>query len=63
MEGECDIFYRKLLQKLDVRFCSRKLAETAKVCFQQSSKLQGESLGDWADRVMALAINAFKDEV
>jgi hypothetical protein len=37
------------------------LLETAKVCFQQSSQLQGESLDDWAERVFTLVTNAFKD--
>jgi hypothetical protein len=60
IERECDISYRKLLQKLEMIFCSRELAETAQVCFQQSSQVQGESLDDWADRVMTLAANAFK---
>ncbi|XP_060602282.1 uncharacterized protein LOC132755437 [Ruditapes philippinarum] len=44
-----------------MRFGSREPAETAQVCFQQSSQLQGESLDDWADRVMTLATNALKD--
>ena len=51
----------KSLTKLELRFGSRELAETAQVRFQQSSQKQGESLDDWADRVMTLATKAFRD--
>lgn len=61
MERKEKISYRKLLEKLEHRFGARELAETAQVRFQQLSQNQGESLDDWADRVMTLATRAFKD--
>lgn len=61
MERKEKISYRKLLDKLEHRFGARELAETAQARFQQSFQNQGESLDDWADRVMTLATRAFKD--
>ena len=43
MEGYASIPYRKLLEKLEIRFVTRELTETAQVRFQQSNQQQGES--------------------
>ncbi|MES9882036.1 MAG: hypothetical protein ABW185_14260 [Sedimenticola sp.] len=54
-----DLNYWQLLDKLENRFGLRELSETAQVRFRQAAQLSGESLEEWADRVMTLAGKAF----
>ena len=37
------------------RFGVKELAETAQARFQQATQASGESLEDWADRILTLA--------
>ena len=53
--------FRKIMKKLEIRFWVKKLTETSKAKFRQAFQKQDESLEDWADRVMTLAIPAFVD--
>lgn len=53
--------YRQIMKKLENRFGSKELTETARAKFQQSFQQSDESLEDWADRVLTLATNAFRD--
>ena len=50
-----------LLKKLEHRFGARELPATAQARFLQSTQSKGESLEDWADRVMTLAVRAFRE--
>jgi hypothetical protein len=61
MEVSNSLSYRRLIKKLEQRFWSRELAETANVRFQQACQGPDESLGDWADRVLTLATKAFRE--
>ncbi|KAJ8315881.1 hypothetical protein KUTeg_006557 [Tegillarca granosa] len=49
------------MKKLEARFGTKELTETAKVEFQQASQNADESLEDWSDRVMSLALTAFRE--
>ena len=53
--------FRKIMKKLEKRFGVKELKETSKVKFDQAQQGPEESLEDWADRVMTLAIPAFID--
>ena len=53
--------FRKIMKKLEKRFGVQELKETSKVKFDQAQQGPEESLEDWADRVMTLAIPAFVD--
>ncbi|KAL8622171.1 hypothetical protein ACOMHN_052973 [Nucella lapillus] len=53
--------YRQIMKKLEARFRTVELVETARIKFQQSSQHQDENCEDWADRVRTLAILAFRD--
>ena len=53
--------FRKIMKKLEKRFGVKELKETSKVKFDQAHQGPEESLEDWADRVMTLAIPAFID--
>ncbi|XP_060590295.1 uncharacterized protein LOC132745399 [Ruditapes philippinarum] len=61
MEVNNSLSYRQLIKKLEQRFGSRELAETANVRFQQACQGLDESLEDWADRVLTLATKAFRE--
>lgn len=49
-----------MMKKLENRFGSKEITETARAKFQQASQQADESLEDWADRVLTLATPAFK---
>ena len=51
--------FRKIMKKLEKRFGVQELTETSKVKFEQAHQEPEESIEDWADRVMTLAIPAF----
>ena len=53
--------FRRIMKKLETRFDVKELTETSKAKFRQAFQKQDESLEDWADRVMTLAIPAFVD--
>ena len=46
--------------RLEKCFGIKELAETAQARFRQATQASGESLEDWADRVLTLATKAFK---
>ena len=60
MERNEHLTYRRLMSRLEKRFGVKELAETAQARFQQAIQASGESLEDWADRVLTLATKAFK---
>ena len=60
MERNEHLTYRRLMSRLEKRFGVKELAETAQARFQQATQASGESLEDWADRVLTLATKAFK---
>ncbi|KAH3893647.1 hypothetical protein DPMN_017796 [Dreissena polymorpha] len=52
-----DMFsFSKIMMKMEARFGAKELSETARVKFQQATRNAGESLEDWADRVLTLTI-------
>ena len=51
--------FRKIMKKLEKRFGVQELTETSRVKFEQAHQEPEESIEDWADRVMTLAIQAF----
>ncbi|XP_052273390.1 uncharacterized protein LOC127873552 [Dreissena polymorpha] len=56
-----DMFsFSEIMRKMEARFGAKELSETARVKFQQATQNAGESLEDWADRVLTLAIPAFR---
>ncbi|KAH3716154.1 hypothetical protein DPMN_058873 [Dreissena polymorpha] len=53
--------FRDIMRKMERRFGSKELPETSRAKFQQATQQPEESLEDWADRVLTLAIPAFRD--
>ena len=53
--------YQQLMKKLENRFGARELPATAQARFQQATQNTGESLEDWADRIVTLATRAFRE--
>ena len=51
---------QRLMSRLEKSLGGKELAETAQSRFQQATQTSGESLKDWADRVLTLATKAFK---
>ena len=60
MERNEHLMYRRLMCRLEKRFGIKELAETAQARFRQATQASGESLEDWADRILTLATKAFK---
>ena len=60
MERNEHLTYRRLMCRLEKRFGIKELAETAQARFRQATQASGESLEDWADRILTLATKAFK---
>ena len=52
--------FEQLGIKLAKRFGFRELPETALVIFNNAMQMSGESLDNWADRVLTLASKAFR---
>ena len=53
--------YPQLLKRLENRFGARELPATAQARFQQAKQTAGESLEDWADRIVTLSTRAFRE--
>ena len=53
--------FREMVDKLEQRFGSLELTETARADFLQAVQKPNEQLEDWADRVLTLATTAYKD--
>ncbi|KAH3693951.1 hypothetical protein DPMN_081390 [Dreissena polymorpha] len=53
--------FSEIMRKMEGRFGAKELPETRRVKFQQATQNSGESLEDWADRVLTLAIPAFRN--
>ena len=60
MERNEHLTYRRLMCRLEKRFGIKELAETAQARFRLATQASGESLEDWADRILTLATKAFK---
>ena len=60
MKRNPDIDYFDLVAKLDKRFGNQDLPETARLKFQEARQKMDESIFEWADRVLALAIMAYE---
>ena len=60
MERNEHLTYQRLMCRLEKRFGIKELAETAQARFRQATQASGESLEDWADRILTLATKAFK---
>ena len=60
MERNEHLTYQRLMCRLEKRFGIKELAETAQERFRQATQASGESLEDWADRILTLATKAFK---
>ncbi|XP_053405905.1 uncharacterized protein LOC128559029 [Mercenaria mercenaria] len=52
--------YQETLKKLTDRFDEHDIPATVQAKFMQSSQTIGETLEDWADRVLTLTVRAFK---
>jgi hypothetical protein len=61
MDREKELSYVELVDKLERRFGYRDLPETAKVTFSSARQGDDESVDDWADRVLPLAGEAYRD--
>ncbi len=61
VERDPDLDYFDILDRLERRFDLKELPETAQVYFQYASQHPKESLVDWADRVVSLAMKAYPD--
>ncbi len=61
MERDPDLDYFDIIDRLERRFDLKELPETAQVYFQYASQHPKESLVDWADRVVSLAMSAYPD--
>jgi len=56
-----DFSFRGLMRRLEKRFGSKELPETAQARFSDAMQQANESLEEWSDRVMTLATRAFRD--
>lgn len=61
LDRDPNMHFYEILEKLERRFDLKELPETAQVHFTYASQKAGETLGDWADRVVTLAISAYPD--
>ena len=59
MERNEHLTYGRLMCRLKKNGI-KELAETAQARFRQATQASGESLEDWADRILTLATKAFK---
>ena len=59
-DGSEQLTYKDLLQRLEHRFGEQEVPATAQARFQQANQNPGESLEDWADRVLTLSGRAYK---
>lgn len=55
--------YETVIQKMEKRFGYQELPETSQMRFDNAMQKSGESVDDWADRVLSLASMAFREDV
>ncbi len=60
LDVEHDLPYRDLITKMERRFGFRELPETLMMSFNNTKQEAEESLDEWADRVLTLAMKAFR---
>ncbi|GFO02421.1 hypothetical protein PoB_002892600 [Plakobranchus ocellatus] len=53
---------RQLMKRMEQRFSSKHLRETALIRFQNAKQRIGESIEDWAERLHHLALFAFEED-
>ena len=56
-----DLSYKHLISEFGKRFKREELPETLQAHFQNECQDEGETLRDWADRILTLAAKAYKD--
>ena len=56
-----DLSYKHLISELGKRFKWEELQETLQARFQNECQDEGETLRDWALRILTLAAKAYKD--
>ena len=56
-----DLSYKHLISEFGKRFKREELPETLQARFQNECQDEGETLRDWADRILTLAAKAYKD--
>ena len=56
-----DLSYKHLMSEFGKRFKREELPETLQARFQNECQDEGETLSDWADRILTLAAKAYKD--
>jgi hypothetical protein len=61
MDRHEDMPYHTMMSRLEGRYGSRELAETATAKFYVAVQNKGETLHDWADRLMILSTAAFAE--
>ncbi|KAH3781670.1 hypothetical protein DPMN_159571 [Dreissena polymorpha] len=61
MDREVELGYLEVIDKLERRFGHRELPETVRVTFSSARQGEEESVDDWADRVLTLALKAIRD--
>ncbi len=53
--------YRQLLHKMEERFGAKQLPQAAQAQFEHATQNKGETMEDWADRVLTMATKAFTE--
>ena len=56
-----DLTYKRLMSEFGKRFKREELPEILQTRFQNECQDEGETLRDWADRILTLAAKAYKD--
>ena len=56
-----DLSYKHLISEFGKRFKREELPETLQARFQNECQDEGETIRDWADRILTLAAKAYKD--
>ena len=56
-----DLSYKHLISEFGKRFKREELPETLQARFQNECQDEGETLRDWADRILTMAAKAYKD--
>ncbi|KAH3739002.1 hypothetical protein DPMN_045646 [Dreissena polymorpha] len=49
------------MRNMEGRFGAKELQDTSRVKFQQAEQITGESLEDWADRMLTFVTLAFRN--
>lgn len=61
VDRKSDIGYLDIIRKFEKRFNFQDIPETLQIQFNGARQVPHEKLEDWADRVLSLAIKAFRD--